>query len=65
MKPVFEYLALLDQLIEKFWPVVRNSRPEHVVVGTFNYGYGVDLHITELFYGAQSGAFATAEEIGF
>jgi hypothetical protein len=36
-----------------------------VVVGAFNHGYGVNLHISELFYGAQGGAFAAAEKFSF
>ena len=64
MKPVFEYFALFNQLLEKFRLVILDSRPEYVVVGAFHHGYGVDLYIAELFYGAQRGAFATAEKTG-
>ena len=63
MKPVFKDLALSYQLIEKPGPVVRDPRPQHVVVGAFDHRNGIDLHVTQLLDCAQRRPLAAAERI--
>jgi len=63
MKPVFEDFALSYQLIEEPGRVIRDPGPQHMVVGAFDHGNGIDLHITQLLDSAQRRPLAAAERI--
>ena len=64
MKPVFEELAFAYQLLEVPGAVIGHARPQRVVMGAFDNGYGIDLNVPEAFDGAQHGALVAAEGFG-